>query len=267
MAAAWVRVLPVAEIPGEIERSLSFLSTAARDVAERQRSIHAVFDHSWQLLTERERSVLRQLAVFRNGFTREAAEAVAGASLLDLSALLDKSWLRLTSDGRYAMHSLAQQYALEKLHGGPGESAGDVLQRHCLFYAGLVPVEALFGGMDAVVPLAEIENVKLAWQTALEQRHWRALEQIAASIYVLVETGGGLGILPQLERTITQLDADLQKVARADDEQREAIETALVGFLYMAGEHHIHIGTIAQAIDYLSRGSRECLPRRWRRSC
>ncbi|MBX3053808.1 MAG: hypothetical protein KF753_20180 [Caldilineaceae bacterium] len=141
MAGAWVRVLPVAEIPAEIERSLVFLSTGARDVAERHRSIHAVFDHSWRLLTERERSVLRQLSVFRNGFSREGAEAVAGASLLDLSTLLDKSWLGLEGDGRYRMHALAHQYALEKLRSGKDEEEADVLQRHCLFYAAQAPLE------------------------------------------------------------------------------------------------------------------------------
>jgi predicted ATPase len=51
LAAAWVRVLSCAEITGEIERGLHILSTSARDVPERHRSMEAVFDQSWELLS------------------------------------------------------------------------------------------------------------------------------------------------------------------------------------------------------------------------
>lgn len=254
MAGAWVRVLSVAEIPAEIERSLAFLATGARDVAERHRSIHAVFDHSWQLLTGRERSVLRQLAVFRNGFSREGAEAVAGASLLDLSALLDKSWLRLDPDGRYQMHGLAHQYTLEKLQSGNDEKAADVLKRHCFFYADMLPPNVRFSAVDVEVPAAEVENVRLAWQTALEQHHWRSLGQIANSISVLMDTWGNLGFLSYLDTTITQLDAVFQSIPSSDKEELEAIEMATIWFLHMAGECHVHLGTVQTAVAYLSRG-------------
>ena len=50
LAAAWTPVLPPAEIADEIERGLDFLSTTARDVPERHRSMRAVFDQSWRLL-------------------------------------------------------------------------------------------------------------------------------------------------------------------------------------------------------------------------
>ncbi len=258
MAAAWVRVLPVAEIPGEIERSLSFLSTSARDVAERQRSIHAVFDHSWQLLTERERSVLRQLAVFRNGFSREGAEAVAAASLLDLSALLDKSWLRLNGDGRYQMHGLAQNYAAEKLHNEhsalTNEAVGDVLHRHCLFFAAQVPPEGRFVKVTAIVPTADVENVQLAWQTALQQRHWRDLEQLTVFIEIIMQTWWDPAILPHLERGIGQLETVLQSVPVGTGEFRQSSEAPLAKILHVAGEYYTHLGKLIQAIDHLSRG-------------
>src|SRR5690606_8111449 len=83
LAAAWIEVLTPAEIAAEIQRSLDFLETGLRDVPERQRSIRAVFDHSWRLLDEREREVFAALSVFRRGFTREAAWEVCGAELRD----------------------------------------------------------------------------------------------------------------------------------------------------------------------------------------
>ncbi len=94
LAAAWARVLSCAEIAREIERTLApeanleFLAASMRDVPERHRSMRAVIDHSWKLLSDDEQCALRQLAVFRGGFTREAAERVAGALLaLPLKAL------------------------------------------------------------------------------------------------------------------------------------------------------------------------------------
>src|SRR5512134_3687738 len=61
-------------------------SGTMRDLPTRHRSMRAVFDHSWRLLTEEEQAVLLRLSVFQGGFRREAAEQVAGATLAVLSA-------------------------------------------------------------------------------------------------------------------------------------------------------------------------------------
>jgi predicted ATPase/DNA-binding XRE family transcriptional regulator len=76
LAAAWVRVLPLNEIADEIARTLDFLAASARDLPARHRSLRAVFEHSWNLLTDAERIVMRRLSVFRGGFSRAAAAAV-----------------------------------------------------------------------------------------------------------------------------------------------------------------------------------------------
>ena len=94
LAATWVRLLSCAEIAAELERGLDFLQASTRDLPERHRSMRAVFAHSWQLLDAEEQQVLRRLAVFRGGFTRAAAEQVAGATLAVLAALVDKSLVR-----------------------------------------------------------------------------------------------------------------------------------------------------------------------------
>ena len=73
LAATWLRVMPCQEIAPQIERSLDFLTTAVRNVPERHRSLRAVLDHSWNLLSEAERQVLARLSIFRGGFDLEAA--------------------------------------------------------------------------------------------------------------------------------------------------------------------------------------------------
>ncbi|MDQ1300326.1 MAG: hypothetical protein QG637_243, partial [Chloroflexota bacterium] len=50
LAAAWTPLLSCQEIAGEIQRDLDFLTTSLRDLPERQRSLRAVFEHSWRLL-------------------------------------------------------------------------------------------------------------------------------------------------------------------------------------------------------------------------
>jgi DNA-binding SARP family transcriptional activator/predicted ATPase len=119
LAAAWLKILSCAEVAREIEHSLDFLSTSLRNVPARHRSMRAVFEHSWQLLTQPEQHILRQLSTLRGDFSHEAAEQVTGASLPELVALVDKSLLRITPTGRYRMHELLRQFAAEKLEDSP----------------------------------------------------------------------------------------------------------------------------------------------------
>ena len=111
LAAAWVRLLSCREIAQEIERNLDFLSASVRDLPERHRSMRAVFSHSWKLISDEERRALSRLSVFRGGFTREAAEQVAGASLTLLSVLISKSLAQPVADRRFDLHELVRQYA------------------------------------------------------------------------------------------------------------------------------------------------------------
>jgi tetratricopeptide (TPR) repeat protein len=135
LAAAWVSMLPCAEIADEIERTIGFLETSMRDVPERHRSLRAAFDHSWRLLADEQQRCFRQLSVFRGPFTREAAAAVAGADLGLLAELVTKSLVRRLELGRYELHELLRQYAADRLAENPDEPA-EVRERHARFYVG-----------------------------------------------------------------------------------------------------------------------------------
>jgi len=116
LAAAWVRRRSLAQIVAEIGRSLDFLSTRLRDVDPRHRSMRAVFETSWQLLTLAEQAVLAALSVFPATLTAAAAARVAGATLFDLDLLCEKSLLQQQHEPeRYEMHSLVRQFAADKL--------------------------------------------------------------------------------------------------------------------------------------------------------
>src|SRR4029453_6917809 len=98
LAAAWVEMLPLAEIAAQIARSADFLAADFRDLPERQRSMHAVFDWSWRLLGAGAQRIFCKLTVFRGEFTIGAAKRVAEASLPSLLQLVEKSLLRI-NDG------------------------------------------------------------------------------------------------------------------------------------------------------------------------
>jgi len=115
LAATWVSIMSCDEIAQEISRSLDLLSTTLHDVPSRHKSLEAVFDHSWKLLSETDRTVLMKLSVFRGGFDRRAAGEVAGASLAMLAMLVNKSLLRVVSPGRYDMLEPLRQYVANKL--------------------------------------------------------------------------------------------------------------------------------------------------------
>ncbi len=140
LAAAWNRSLTLAEIAAAVRSGLDLLTTPLRDVPERHRSMVAVFDHSWRLLDDRQRALLRQLAVFRGGCNLAAATAVAGATPADMEGLIDASWLR-THDRRFTFHELMRQYCLAKLEqeheSESGEPVEAVYRRHCAHFAGM----------------------------------------------------------------------------------------------------------------------------------
>ena len=115
-----MEVVSPPEILQEIRRSLDFLETDLRHVEQRHRSMRVVFDASWQRLSDEEREQFARMAVFRGGFTREAAQEVTGASLRTLSNLVRLSLLqRDPATGRYDMHELLRQRAEGRLAATP----------------------------------------------------------------------------------------------------------------------------------------------------
>lgn len=187
LAAAWVRLLPCHQIALEVEQSLDFLSTSQRNVIDRHRSIRAVFEYSWQMLTSKEQHILAQLSIFRGGFTAVAAEAVAGASLFHLYSLLNKSLLRRKEAGLYELHELLRQFVAEKF--AQLEPDTDVVrERHMTYYTNFLHEHEadLFGGEQTAVISRmgqEIENIYKAWLWAADQHHIEALSKSFLAIY------------------------------------------------------------------------------------
>ncbi|MFN8454607.1 MAG: tetratricopeptide repeat protein [Anaerolineae bacterium] len=170
LAASWVRLLSAPEIAEELERSLDFLTSPMHGLPERHRSLRAVFEYSWNLLSPPEKQVMRRLAVFQEVFRREAAEQVAGASLPLLSALVDKSLVQRAGAGRYSLHEFVRQYAQAYLQQEPVEAEA-TQQRHSRYYLNWLRQQeiALKSARQSAVLAelsAEIDNIRAAWEWA-----------------------------------------------------------------------------------------------------
>ncbi len=179
LASAWVHVLPCADIAQEIATNLDFLTSTRRNMPTRQRSLRAVFDHSWQLLTPPEQTAFASLSVFRGSFSREAAHGVTGITIPTLASLVDKSLLRRQANGRYELHERLRQYADQQL----SLSARQPLQnRHAQYFLNWLhkETEHLNGPQETATFRALITdhaNIRAAWDWAVQERDLPLLEK------------------------------------------------------------------------------------------
>jgi predicted ATPase len=185
LAAARTEALGLAQLLDRLDHRFTLLTSGDRTAAERQRSLAATVDWSYQLLSEPEQRVFRRLAVFPGPFTLHAAEAVAGTAaepavlhLVDCSLLTPP---QAGPDGRarYLMLETLRAYGLERLTEASEQAgAGAALAGHALQVAGQAAagLETSAGEL-AATRLMEAEDATvhqgLAW--ALDHDHGRAL--------------------------------------------------------------------------------------------
>ena len=187
LAAGWLKTLSCRDIIQQIEQGIDFLATCNRDIAPRHRSIRAVFDHSWNLLSADEQAVFPRLSVFHGGFTFEAAVSVTEADLMTLSGLVEKSMVRRDANGRFDIHELLRQYAEEKLRLA-GET-NDILDAHVNYFASFMREQTIDikgrdqpDGLDRIQ--ADFDNVVDAWYQASYKTHYDALDGILDGLLI-----------------------------------------------------------------------------------
>ncbi|MBX3061425.1 MAG: tetratricopeptide repeat protein [Anaerolineae bacterium] len=167
LAAAWVQMLSCGEIADSIANNLTFLTAKTRDLPERHQSLRAVFESSWNLLSTEEQHVFRSLAVFRGGFQADVALEICGAALPLLLTFTNKSMLHRNAQGRYEVHELLRQFALEKLHqAGEAES---IFNLHLQYFVDLVETaELLLRGGQQILWLERLEAENDNLRSALD---------------------------------------------------------------------------------------------------
>jgi predicted ATPase/class 3 adenylate cyclase len=256
MAAAWVNIMSISDIAKEIARSLDFLETTLVDVPDRHRSIRAVFEYSWGLLSSGEKDAFAALSVFRGGFTREAAETIAGASLRDLANLANKTLVMASPNtGRYAIHELLRQYAEAELALIPARDRA-VRDAHADYYADLCQdAVGLFGRGEQIKALTTIEqdldNIRLAWRHHVITANATGIGKMAVGLWLIHESRGwnqaGLALFGEA------LDALGDDKSDPDSRTSRALVMAMHGvFTSMLGQIETGAKAVASAFDELS---------------
>lgn len=181
LAASWLRAMSPAQIAAEIQTNLDFLASPLRNMPDRHRSMRAVFDHSWRLLTDQERLVMSKFTVFRGGFTVEAAVVVAAASPQMLASLIDKSLVQVGHNERYDLHPLVRQYAQDQR---TPNDATQTAQRHSEYYLNwLAREESAIRDADYAIFMPETDNLWAAWRCAAETGNWSRIQAALNSLF------------------------------------------------------------------------------------
>jgi predicted ATPase/class 3 adenylate cyclase len=183
LAAARTRMMSPQEIAARLDERFRLLTGGSRTAVERHQTLRRAVEWSYDLLDERDRTVLDRLGVFAGGFTLEAAEVVVGDDniapydVLDsVAQLVDKSLVvaeREHHDTRYRLLETIRTYALERLDEA---GATDLMRRrHATWCAGFIadvsqgvrgPDEAAWLGRVRV----EVDNIRaaLTWATGAD---------------------------------------------------------------------------------------------------
>jgi predicted ATPase len=185
LCAARVSTLAPAELLTRLEKHFDLLSGSSRDGSPTEATMQSALDWSYDLLDEREQGLLRALAVFASGFTREAViaistgeESVTGDlldSLYDKSLVIAQARAESTEENfkRFRLLEFTREYALHKL-GQAGESE-QVARRHLEYFRQLVQttektVEATASQAAFAALAPEWENFRAALSRALNSK-------------------------------------------------------------------------------------------------
>ena len=247
LAAARVRVMSPRTLLARMNERFKLLwSNAGR--RDRQATLRAAFDWSWELLSPPEMAALAQLSVFEGGFTLASAEAV-----LDLSGqadapwavdvvqwLVDKSFVRQVSDERFDLLESVREYAAEHLrtegrYAGSGPHAERAAQtRHCNYFAGLDERAAAANGS------IEANNLVAACRRAVV--HGDA----ACAVGAMAGAWAALRLCGPFQVALGLVEA-VRTVPDLSSAQRTTID-------WVAGDAHLMLGHLAQARGYIESG-------------
>ncbi|MET8099046.1 BTAD domain-containing putative transcriptional regulator [Streptomyces sp. NPDC005236] len=220
LAAARLRLLTPRQIADRLDDRFRLLTSGSRTVLPRQQTLRAVVDWSWDLLDERERTVLREASVFAGGWDLAAAEAVCSGPAADLiGALVDKSLLVATPDGTGGMGGTGGGSAGG---GGSGGSVGG--------HAG--------GGMRyrmletiheyATERAAEVPGLR----AGAELRHRAWVRALAEEAEPQLRSAGQLPWIRRLETELDNIRAALRRALAAHDEEEASALVLDMGWFW-----------------------------------
>ncbi|WP_020580071.1 BTAD domain-containing putative transcriptional regulator [Actinopolymorpha alba] len=237
LAATRVRALGVHELSARLDDRFRLLAGGQRGVPPRQRTLRAVIDWSWELLADDEQKVLRRLAVFADGCTLEAAEAVCGGDdrdVLDpLIRLVDRSLVTVSDGPRYRLPESVSVYALERLVEASESEALHL--RHHAFYTELAEqAAARLHGSEQQLWLTRLDRESANLRIALERAVRR--QDATGAIRMALATTWYWFLRGRLSEARRSLDETLRITGDAEAALRSQVAVWYAGFTMLAGE-------------------------------
>ena len=192
LAASLARDYTFSEIAEEVRRNLDFLQTSMQDLPERQRTLRASFEHSWDLLPESEREVFIRLSIFPSSFSTASAQIVAGAALPWLRRLEHRSLVQRVSYRRYTLHPLLRQFARDKLRQFSRRIEDQTIQAHAEYFCAFLEERAQdirsARQIEVIKEIdTEFENIHAAWSWAVEHKVISLLQGASFSLMYFLE--------------------------------------------------------------------------------
>jgi predicted ATPase/tRNA A-37 threonylcarbamoyl transferase component Bud32 len=257
LAAARMRVMGASALLTRLDRRLDLLVDRGGTLPRHQQTLRAAIDWSWSLLDDVEQATLRQIAVFRGGFTLDAAEAVVrllgdgGPRVLDaMQSLRDKSLVyaqqstEFRSELRLGLYDSIREYAVEKLtESGELASAQERHAAHHLAVAGWTRRADEAASPEAMRRVSsEQENLKAIYDRMVDKHPDEAMLAALALAAIYRHRGPWVAYVALLDATVRsigdrgrpELMAEVlrhrgfaRRLAGADDAAREDGERAL----------------------------------------
>ena len=243
LAAAKVRVMSVAELTRRLADRFSLLRGGDRSAPDRHQTLEAVIDWSWQLLPESPRQALRELSVFPDGFTLEAAEQVLGRdALTDIGHLADQSLLVVREDGelRYRFLETVREYAARRLdESGDRDAVQARLARWAVGYA-----RSLADGLDGPEQIARVSAIRTEASNLAAVLRQAIDAEDAATVVALLATLAPYWTIRGDHGSVFGLAGAVQDLVvahRPDDEQgerelRAVLADLAIGTIVLGGE-------------------------------
>ena len=185
LAAARTRLLTPQALLDRLDRRLPLLTEGRRDAPERQRTLSATIDWSYELLDGPAQRVFSSLSVFAGSFSLEAAEYVAEADLEALGALANLSLLKRLGDDRLLMLETIREFAQGKSE--DASEAARIRRRHVEWYLAVaLELEQAAGGKAEAEQLGRVAvdyaNVRAALHACVEDGDTGSLLRFASSL-------------------------------------------------------------------------------------
>jgi predicted ATPase/class 3 adenylate cyclase len=228
LAAARTKLLPPETLLQRLDHALPLLTAGARDAPERQRTLRATIEWSYELLGDDAKRLFARLAVFAGSFSLEAVEEVCDADLDALAELVDLGLLKPISTGRFLMLETIKEYAVEGLE--ESGRAEHLRRRHVEHFVRLA---------EAAEPELRGSEAEF-WLDRLEAEH----DNMRAAIAWAVKRGSGgfdvrlAGALARFWWIRSYLDEGKQwlqvAVARPGEQPPDARARAFRGLGYLA---------------------------------